>query len=432
MKYNGREIGRTPIIKGSLHPVWSLDHSHNEILPSNELNKQKCRFDVFITKTSMLYLCNFEIELYDSDVQGKQTDFLGMVKLQGGDLVTVLESGKSTEFPLQKSKRLSEGDNRSVKGMVIIRGQKKEVGDFQSMKGSVKVAAKRNSVSVKEGTNIGNLENSLRSLNTHDSNNTANPESKGNLANALSAPITVKDSFKLEGEEYQKQIAHIRMPKQQKCYFYLHFNKLGIPSALHLQLFRPQWENTYLEYKTVVGRVYVDNEESDMIRFALCSNTALNHHLDISAALISMGHQLPLILHSIEIHFWVELSAAEYCLESKKIAVVSIIGGKIQELFIHADDYYRKGFVEDASSKASSNHFIFSPVSVLWTYAKSYYYAVPQKDHVLSAMIYMSLAIPVCQKYLLSIRNCTIIRSENGNESTQGKRGFGNLFGGKR
>jgi hypothetical protein len=115
-----REIGRTPIVKGTINPDYS------------EAN-EKSKFTIHVSNEALLTSCSLEIEVFDTDARGKMTDFLGVIKLQGPVLSEFLENGANSEqqFDLTKSKKLSEQDNKHVQGTIVLRGSKRAINEEQ-------------------------------------------------------------------------------------------------------------------------------------------------------------------------------------------------------------------------------------------------------------------------------------------------------------
>jgi hypothetical protein len=145
VRYNNREISRTSIIKNTLSPIFPTN------LFTIHVNNQQS----LLNSTSSI-----EIEVYDSDAKGKTTDYLGNVKLAGEALFNFLNhcttlvnnsnddnsegkdkkekkekiSDKEKEddlrgmtFDLQKSKKLSDYDNKHVKGSITLHATMKEI-----------------------------------------------------------------------------------------------------------------------------------------------------------------------------------------------------------------------------------------------------------------------------------------------------------------
>lgn len=110
VRLNMREIGRTGVVKGTLSPVWSKEKSNV--------------FTMHFGKESMLLNASIEIEVFDSDAKGIQTDYLGHVKLSGDSLFQFLERNTEVSFDLQRSKRISDHENRHVKGKILLVGKK--------------------------------------------------------------------------------------------------------------------------------------------------------------------------------------------------------------------------------------------------------------------------------------------------------------------
>lgn len=130
LKYNQREIGRTPIVKGTLHPDWSKTGNFS--------------FDVHINKENLLMTCALDVEVYDTDAKGNTSDFLGVVRLQGNQLKTMMtrdsyanpdemiENDKYREFlTLETSRKLGDADNKHVQGKIELRATLKVMGDNQ-------------------------------------------------------------------------------------------------------------------------------------------------------------------------------------------------------------------------------------------------------------------------------------------------------------
>jgi hypothetical protein len=110
LRLNMREIGRTGIVKSTTNPVFLNDKNHS--------------ISMHFAKESLLFNASIEIEVYDTDARGSQTDYLGHVKLTGETLFNLIEKGMEVSFNLQPSKRISEHENRYVKGSILLSGKK--------------------------------------------------------------------------------------------------------------------------------------------------------------------------------------------------------------------------------------------------------------------------------------------------------------------
>lgn len=120
-----REIGRTSIVRNTINPSFNAEQNN--------------RFTIHLNKESMLATCAIEIEVYDTDARGKTTDYLGHVRLQGETLFSLLdehqqqsrktlhgnvEHGEALALELEKSKRISDAENKHVKGTIYLKGSK--------------------------------------------------------------------------------------------------------------------------------------------------------------------------------------------------------------------------------------------------------------------------------------------------------------------
>lgn len=127
VKFNMREIGRTGIVKGTIHPEW-------DSLP------QSITFDIHVNKQSSLDTCTIEVEVFDTDANGKLTDFLGHARFSGPSLKAFLY--QETEdlnapmadrapkwFDLLPSKKLTDQENKNVTGKIELRGMQRIIGD---------------------------------------------------------------------------------------------------------------------------------------------------------------------------------------------------------------------------------------------------------------------------------------------------------------
>ena len=128
VKFNMREVGRTGTVKGTIHPDWVS-------LP------QPATFDIYINKQSSLDACSIEVEVFDSDANGKLTDFLGHVRFSGETLKSFLfEEATDPQVPhkdkfpkwydLLPSKKLTDQENKNVGGKIELRGVKRIIGDI--------------------------------------------------------------------------------------------------------------------------------------------------------------------------------------------------------------------------------------------------------------------------------------------------------------
>ncbi len=113
VKWNMREIGRTAALRSNLNPVWEEEGSSSNSFHTVTVRDQQVRD------------CTLEVEIYDSDTKAALTDFLGCVRYNGPSLVKFLERGAQRQWvDLGKAKRLSDAENRAVKGAVEISGRK--------------------------------------------------------------------------------------------------------------------------------------------------------------------------------------------------------------------------------------------------------------------------------------------------------------------
>jgi hypothetical protein len=135
-----REIGRTPVARSTLNPSWEEGHIFRAVTVRDQHIKD----------------CSVDVELWDTNGIGTVTEFLGCVRYAGMNLVKFLENQSGGDgrhwHDLGKSKRLSEAENRGVKGAVEIGGRKWDLvvaaqqsaadlnvrGDEASVNGSVK------------------------------------------------------------------------------------------------------------------------------------------------------------------------------------------------------------------------------------------------------------------------------------------------------
>lgn len=111
MRWNKKDVGRTAVIQSNLNPKWD-DESFVVKLPRNNN-----------AAGSLL-----EIECWDMDRVGRG-DFLGMITLEGSDLVNLFASEAfETEFSLGPSPALTAEENRlAVKGSLFVSGKIKAV-----------------------------------------------------------------------------------------------------------------------------------------------------------------------------------------------------------------------------------------------------------------------------------------------------------------
>jgi hypothetical protein len=141
LKQNLREIGRTHVVKGTIHPDWSATISAN--LLKNNMIKVCNRFDLHVGEDTLYTNCIIEIEVYDTDAKGNLTDYLGHLRFAGDSLKTLLETSrvadntagvaaKGLAFELLKSRKRNENENRHVKGSLEINAGMKELGKSNS------------------------------------------------------------------------------------------------------------------------------------------------------------------------------------------------------------------------------------------------------------------------------------------------------------
>ena len=107
IKWNFRELGRSPIILQSVSPVW-----------------EECTFSTLTARDALLEQAALDIEVWDSDLKDT-ADFLGCVRLQGDDLVSFLGSEEALTLDLKPSKRLADSENLYVQGTVTVSGTAK-------------------------------------------------------------------------------------------------------------------------------------------------------------------------------------------------------------------------------------------------------------------------------------------------------------------
>lgn len=103
VKFNMREVGRTEIQNSTLNPKFT-----------DGTLKTKTTKGLSIVD-SML-----EVEVFDTDYDGRPSDFLGSLDLFGADLEKVYKSGVPEWYPLHRSNRLTAAENERVGGFILL------------------------------------------------------------------------------------------------------------------------------------------------------------------------------------------------------------------------------------------------------------------------------------------------------------------------
>lgn len=120
VKWNFREIGRTKEVKNSTNPQYKGEEGS---------------FHALTLKGQKLEECSLDIEIFDSETVTVDKiekvlikDFLGCVKLNGAALVDFLTNEQEEWIPLGGAKRMTDEENKNVKGSLQISGKKQISG----------------------------------------------------------------------------------------------------------------------------------------------------------------------------------------------------------------------------------------------------------------------------------------------------------------
>ena len=106
VKWNSREAGRTTPSRNDLNPEWE---DPPMLMQS--------------TKDKKLPQCILEIDVWDWNVTTlRPADYLGGIKLTGEALVSFLEAKELKTIQLERSKRMTDADNKNVGGSIVIFG----------------------------------------------------------------------------------------------------------------------------------------------------------------------------------------------------------------------------------------------------------------------------------------------------------------------